>query len=146
MDVYMREKAEKREKHEKREKREKREKNEKGGEGGVLGALVGGALLIWLGATFFLEQNGYVAGDVWWAYFLAGVGAILILQGVFLYARGRTGLGSVIGGFFALFIGLSSVAARAYSFSDKLWPLLIVVLGVLVLVAGFATRRRVMRP
>jgi len=138
--------VEKREKAEKREKQEKREKNEKGGLEGRLGALVGGLILIWLGATFFLEQNGYLNPTVWWAYFLSGVGAILILQGVVIYSRGRNGVGPVVGGAFALLIGISFITTAQFNITDRLWPLLLVALGILVLVGGLASRKRVPSP
>ena len=141
--VEMREKAEK---HEKQEKSEKREKNEKGGPGGRLGALVGGLILIWLGTTFFLEQSGYLTGVDWWAYFLSGVGGILILQGVILYSRGRIGAGPIIGGAFALLIGASFITSNEYNLTDRLWPLIIVALGIFVLVGGLASRRRIPNP
>jgi len=141
--VEMREKAEKHEKHEKNEKREKKEKR---GPEGRLGALVGGLILIWLGTTFFLEQNNYLNGAVWWAYFLTGVGAILILQGIVLYARGRIGAGPIIGGAFALLIGISFITTNRFNLTDQLWPLIIVALGVFVLVGGLASRRRVPTP
>jgi hypothetical protein len=138
--VEMREKAEKHEKH------EKHEKNEKNGPQGRLGPLVGGLILIWLGLTFFLEQSGYLNGAVWWAYFLSGVGAILILQGVVLYSRGRIGAGPIVGGAFALLIGISFITSAEFNLSDRLWPLLLVALGVFVLVGGLASRRRVPSP
>jgi hypothetical protein len=137
---------EKNEKAEKNEKNEKREKNEKGGGDGWLGPLVGGLILIWLGTTFFLQQNGYLASDVWFAYFLSGVGAILILQGAILYSRGRVGAGPIIGGSFALLIGLGYISAVRFDLADRLWPLLLVGLGVFVLVGGLAARRRVPKP
>jgi lysylphosphatidylglycerol synthetase-like protein (DUF2156 family) len=107
---------------------------------------VGGLLLIWLGITFFLEQNGYLASDIWWAYFVAGIGVILIVYGAALYTRGRPGLGPVIGGFILVLIGLSTIAAVSLSFAAKFWPLILVVLGFLVLATGLAARRRVPRP
>jgi zinc ribbon protein len=138
--------AEMREKAEKHEKHEKHEKNEKGGPEGRLGALVGGLILIWLGTTFFLEQNGNLNPAVWWAYFLSGVGAILILQGVVLYSRGRIGMGPIVGGAFALLIGVSFITTAQFNITDRLWPLLLVALGVFVLVGGLASRRRVPSP
>jgi hypothetical protein len=134
------------EKYEKREKHEKHEKQEKSSGGGMLGAIVGGLVLIWLGITFFLEQNGNLPSDVWWAYFILGVGAILILEGVVILARGHYGLGPVIGGAFLIFAGISAIATNNYTIQSNLWPLAIVVIGVLVLLSGFAFRRRVPAP
>lgn len=138
--------GEKAEKREKQEKHEKEEKGEKGSSGGMLGAVVGGLILIWLGTTFFLEQNGYLASNIWWAYFIAGVGVILILQGVVVYSRGHWGLGPTVGGAVLIFVGLSSIASVQLSFGTRLWPLLLVALGVFVLFVGIASRRRVPAP
>lgn len=137
---------EKHEKHEKGEKGEKNEKGEKGEGGGFLGALVGGSILIWLGVTFYLEQNGYLRSDIWWAYFLTGIGAILILQGVVFYTRGHRGFGSVIGGAVLVFIGLSAIATSTVNLATEFWPLLIVAMGVFVLAGGITSRRRAPRP
>jgi hypothetical protein len=134
------------EKVEKHEKREKREKGEKSGRGGMLGALVGGLVLIWLGITFFLEENGNLPSDIWWAYFIVGVGGILILEGAVIYARGHIGLGPVVGGAFLIFAGLSAIATNNYRVQTQLWPLVIVVLGIFVIFGGFTFRRRVPTP
>jgi hypothetical protein len=136
-----------REKGEKHEKREKNEKNEKGNEkrgeeGGLLGALVGGSIVIWLGVTFYLQQLGYLASNDWWAYFIVGIGVILVLEGGFLFARGRRGLGPIIGGAVLIFIGGSSILNAA----TNAWPLILVAIGVAVIVGGFAARRRVPSP
>jgi hypothetical protein len=134
------------EKYEKHEKSEKREKGEKASGGGMLGAVVGGLVLIWLGVTFFFEQNGNLSSDIWWAYFILGVGAILILEGVVIYTRGHYGLGPIIGGAFLIFAGMSAIATNDYKIQSNLWPLAIVVIGLLVLLSGFAFRRRVPTP
>jgi hypothetical protein len=131
--------------HEKGEKHEKREKNEKGEKsgGGMLGAIVGGLVLIWLGVTFFLEQNGNLPSDIWWAYFIAGVGIILIVEGAYIYSRGHFGVGPMIGGAFLVFGGLSAIATNNYTVPSQLGALAIVVMGVLVLIVGLTYRRRV---
>jgi FtsH-binding integral membrane protein len=134
------------EKYEKHEKHEKREKGEKSSHGGMLGALVGGLVLIWLGITFYLEQNGNLPSDIWWAYFVVGVGAILILEGAVIFTRGHYGLGPVIGGAFLIFAGMSAIATNNYRVQSQLWPLAIVVIGILVLLSGFAFRRRAPTP
>ncbi len=112
----------------------------------MLGAIVAGLILIWLGTTFFLEQNGYLASDIWWAYFISGVGIILALEGVLIYTRGHIGLGPLIGGAVLLFGGVSSIATHNYTYESQLWPLGIVAIGVLVIVVGFTFRRRVPKP
>ena len=135
--------------HEKGEKHEKREKNEKGeksAHGGMLGPIVGGLVLIWLGVTFFLEQNGNLPSEIWWAYFIAGIGIILIFEGAYVYSRGHVGIGPMIGGAFLIFAGLSAITTNNYTIPSQLGALVIVVMGVLVLIVGLTFRRRVPAP
>ena len=134
------------EKGEKGEKHEKNEKQEKSAARGMLGAAVGGLIIIWLGVTYFLEQNGYLPSNIWWAYFMSGVGIVLVLEGVVIYSRGHVGIGPVIGGAILIFLGLSAITTNNFRFQTQLWPLAIVVIGVLVLLSGFAYRRRVPPP
>ncbi|MDA4124083.1 MAG: zinc-ribbon domain-containing protein [Thaumarchaeota archaeon] len=134
------------EKGEKHEKHEKNEKGEKGAGSSMLGASVGGSILIWLGVTFFLEQNGYLGSNIWWAYFVSGLGLILILRGAVLYSQGHRGLGSLIGGAVITFIGLSAIADSQLNLSTRFWPLFLVALGLFVVFAALASRRRVPAP
>ncbi len=78
------EKAEKSEKSEKREKREKEEKAEKtekyeAREVGVIGPLVGGLILIFLGCMFFLSVAGYLRWQDVGSYLLVILGIIIIV-------------------------------------------------------------------
>jgi hypothetical protein len=127
------------EKQEKHEKNEKNEKNEKGRGGDITGAITGGLILIWLGVTFFLQSNGYIASGNWWAYFLMGIGAILILQGLMRFAMSRRPfVGSFIGGVVLILIGFAFVQG----FSANLWPLILVAIGVAVLLSAVVGRQR----
>ena len=112
----------------------------------MLGAIVGGLVLIWLGVTFFLEQNGNLPSDIWWAYFVAGVGVILVIEGAYIYSRGHMGIGPMIGGALLIFAGLSAVTTDNYTIPSDLGALAIVVMGVLILVVGLTFRRRVSVP
>lgn len=125
--------------HEKQEKQEKGEKNEKGKGGDITGALTGGLILIWLGVTFFLQENSYIPSADWWAYFLLGIGVILILQGLLRYSTTRRPFfGLFIGGGVLVLIGLSSIQAV----SADLWPLILVVLGAAIMLSAVTGRRR----
>ncbi len=131
--------AGRREKQEKQEKGEKGEKNEKGRGGDITGAVTGGLILIWLGVTFFLQENNYIASGNWWAYFLMGIGAILILQGFLRYAMNRRPiLGSFIGGAVVFLIGFAFVQGVV----ANLWPLILVVIGAAVLLSAVVGRQR----
>lgn len=131
---------EKHEKNEKQEKREKGEKHEKGGDRG--GAVVGGLILIWLGFSLYLDQIQFFPGAAWWAYFLSGLGVILILSGIIRRTRaGQPLTGSVIGGAILLVIGLTGLL-RIGSF----WPWVLVLLGIVVIISGMTARRRSPQP
>lgn len=133
-----------RERHEKQEKQEKREKQEKGekGRGGELaGAITGGLVLVLLGILFYLAQAGlmHVTWGNFWEYFIIGLGAILIIQGLVRYAeRGRAYYGSFIGGVILMLLGFAFVATSNYD----IWPLILVVIGVAVIASAFVGRRR----
>ena len=137
--TYYRRRDHRHEKYEKQEKHEKNEKGEKGGRGGnVIGPIVGGLILIWLGITFYLQQAGTISSDHWWAYFVAGIGVIIILQGFLLYARnGHAVFGPFIGGAVLVFVGLSF----AYNAWSNFWPFIIVIIGVAILGSALARSR-----
>jgi len=85
---YRDEKQEKEEKHEKSEKAEKAEKGEKyeKREFGLIGPLIGGLFLIFLGFVFYLQLIGYNLWQNAGAFFLVIVG-ILIIIGAIMAAR-----------------------------------------------------------
>jgi uncharacterized membrane protein YvbJ len=85
------EKAEKHEKGEKREKQEpeKGEKHEKG-EYGFIGWLIGGLILIVIGALAFLNIHyRFVNTAMGWALFLLVVGVIIIIVAVYFASMAR---------------------------------------------------------
>lgn len=135
--------AERYEKYEKQEKQEKHtEKEEKGRRGGIVGSVTGGAILIWLGITLYLGQAGYLSWSLWWAYFIAGIGVILIIQGLVSFAMYRIPVvGSLIGGIILILIGLFFISNLSYNFWN-FWPLILVAIGVAILVSSLTARRR----
>jgi hypothetical protein len=124
---------------EKGEKGEKYEKGEKGGPGGgLIGPLIGGAILVWLGISFYLQDIGYLSGN-WWAVFVIGLGFIIMFQGVLFYTRlHRAVIGPFIGGGILVLVGL----AFFYNGLGNLWPLILVVIGLAVVASAFTARRR----
>ena len=136
-----------RHRHEKEEKQEKHEKHEKGekGRGDLAGALTGGLILILLGVLLYFSIAGNTAINAgnFWEYFIIGVGIILILQGIVRYVeRGRSLVGSFIGGAVLVVFGLALVSSS----SNYVWPLILVVLGVAAIASAFTARRRVPVP
>ncbi len=132
--------GEKQEKSEKGEKQEKHGKAEKGEDRG--GAVVGGLILVWLGISFYLQQISAIPRVEWWAYFLSGLGVILILQGVVRRTRtGRPLTGSVVGGAVLLVIGMTGILGIG-----SFWPWVLVLLGIIVILSGMTARRRSPKP
>jgi hypothetical protein len=74
--------SEKGEKHEKREKEEKTEKREKH-ENGFIGPLIGGAVLIILGLTLWIELMYPIASGILWAFFFVLIGAVIIIGALY---------------------------------------------------------------
>lgn len=85
------EKAEKQEKGEKQEKNEpeKGEKHEKG-EFGFIGWLIGGLVLILMGAMYFINMHyRWVNTAMGWALFLLVIGVVIIVVGVYVSMNAR---------------------------------------------------------
>jgi len=139
--------GEKYEKHEKHEKREKGEKAEKGGgRAPWVGPLFGGLIVIWLGFTFLLAASGTILWVDWWRWFLVGLGILLVVDGLILsVVRGRAYpfIGFFIGGIIVFLIGLVPFGVVAAS---TLWPLFIIVIGVIIIIGVLVGRRRVPPP
>jgi LiaF transmembrane domain len=119
---------------------EKIEKGEKGGPSGDrAGPLLGGLVLVWLGVSFYLAQSGTVSWSNWWAYFIIGLGVIVIFQGVVHYSQSRRPFaGFFIGGAVLILVGVFFVESFAYDF----WPLILIVIGAAVIISGLTERRR----
>lgn len=135
---------ERHEKHEKQEKHEKGEKQEKG-RGDLAGAITGGLVLILLGILLYYATVGttVVTFGNFWQYFIIGMGAILILQGLIRFAERKTFfVGSFIGGIVLMLIGLVFVSTNNFT----IWPLILVVLGVAAIASAFSARRRAPSP
>jgi len=69
---------EKSEKHEKQEKSEKHEKHEYG----FMGPLIGGLILLFIGAALYLSATGYNVA-VLWALFFVLIGVLIIVGGIY---------------------------------------------------------------
>ncbi|MCX8189134.1 MAG: zinc ribbon domain-containing protein [Nitrososphaeria archaeon] len=126
----------KREHYEKEEKREKGEKHEASD---ISGAIVGGLVLIWLGITFYLAEIGYIKWSTWTAYFLLGLGAILIIQALIKYLTSpykSSAYGIAIGGLVIASIGLVMIYGLTVW-----WPFIFIVLGIIVIISSITSRK-----
>ena len=133
------------EKHEKREKEEKTEKGEKHEkEADKTGPITGGLILIYLGITFYLAFNDIISWEKWWAYFLLGLGGILIIRAAMISVmtkRVRVAYGSLIGGVVLCLIGATGVLGIKHW-----WPLILVALGIAIIISALRERKKSPRP
>jgi hypothetical protein len=98
--------------------------------------VIGGLIVILLGVMFLLATMDIISWGKWWAYFLLGLGAILILDGIIRsattayrhHARGR-----LIGGAVLAVIG----GAFVFGMSNW-WPLIIIAVGIVLVVSSLA--------
>jgi hypothetical protein len=93
--------------------------------------MTGGLILILLGVLFLLAQQDYISWNIWWAYFLVGLGAIFILESLIRITRSEPSgryTGKLIGGAVLLVIG----AANAFGMVSW-WPLILILIGVFLL-------------
>lgn len=93
-----------------------------------LSGVTGGLILILLGALFLLATLDYIRWSEWWAYFLIGLGAILIIEVIIRstspsYRQDITG--KLIGGVVLIVIG----GAFVFGMSNW-WPLILIAVGV----------------
>ncbi len=134
---------EKREKQEKQTRQsEKYEKREKGGD--RTGPLIGGGILILLGLIYYASITALIPSSEFWAYFFLGLGILLILQAVYRFTAMQhhaAGMGSLWGGIILAAIGVAGIAGNG-----NFWPIILIAIGVLVIVAGVTSRSRAPRP
>jgi hypothetical protein len=103
-------------------------------------ALYVGAVLTALGLAAALSDAGYIAGEGWGTLFL-GIAFVLIAL-IRAAQRGGWGWQAIVGGLLVV-LGGSTVASHTAGLADVsrfIWPVLILLLGVVLLVRG-STRR-----
>ncbi len=97
-----------------------------------------GLVLILLGVLLFLENQGIVASDVWWQYFIIGLGVIFLIDGLVRFGQeghrgsiwGRLTVGLILIGIGIVFvIGLTNW-----------WPMILIAVGVVIVLAGLLRR------
>ncbi len=103
------------------------------------GPLFGGGVLIALGVSFWLATSGAISWAIWWAYFLGGLGILLVLLGI-SNARSGKDSGPITGGVVLLAIGVIAIIAWNYSISSW-WPLALIALGFVVILSAALGRR-----
>ena len=130
-----------------REREERRRERWERRRGDPIGPVFGALVLIWMGVLLFVAQNPEmfrlpisIRWDNVWLIFLAGLGALLILQALLRAALsyGHGVASSLVWGIVLLIIGLAGIFPGAGL--DKLWPLAIIALGVGLLATNILRR------
>lgn len=97
--------------------------------------VTGGLILILLGVLFLLSTQHAIAWGDWWAYFVMGLGAILILDFILrsLAGAGRgANIGKIVAGAVLIVVGASHVFGL-----ETWWPIILIAVGVILLFSSF---------
>jgi LiaF transmembrane domain len=121
-----------------RAERHQRRRERRGSDWGAGGAWIGGVILVGLGLLFLLRNYGVPMPDHWWAFFILLPAFAAFAAAWRLY--GRDGavtpavIGPAIGGLVLTVLAISFLAGFEWG---KLWPVILIVLGIGVLIGGF---------
>ncbi len=102
-------------------------------------SITGGLILILLGVLFLLSEMGRLGWSDWWAYFLVGLGGILIVEALLraTTVEGRKGAGGkVIAGIVLMVIGGSHLIGF-----EHWWPLILIAVGIGVIISGIVKHK-----
>lgn len=103
-----------------------------------LSGVTGGLILILLGVLFLLTTLDRISWGDWWAYFILGLGCILILEALIRMAS--TGdlqpvTGKLIGGSVLAIIGAAYVFGMV-----TWWPMVLIAVGLVIIFTSLARR------
>lgn len=111
----------------------------------LIEALSAGLIIILLGVLLFMAAAGVTTLVTWsnfWAYFLIGIGAFLLLRSIlgmiFLPSYAFHRFGGIIVGIIFIVIGAAGLSISLFGWDKPFWPLIIVAGGVLVIAVGIA--------
>jgi hypothetical protein len=111
-----------------------------GRRGGGASPIFIGLILILLGSLFFLSEQGFIAHDRWWQYFLIGLGGIFLVDAVMRSGQENNQgfvTGRVIAGF--VLIGIGVVFLFGFT---AWWPLILIAAGRAIIATGRLRRGR----
>ena len=100
--------------------------------------VVGGLILILIGSIFLLVQMDRISWAHLWAYFLVGLGAILIITG--LFGIGRRGRGPARGRFI-IAVALIVIGAANIIGLNVWWPYLLIIIGLVFVISALFPHR-----
>ncbi len=100
--------------------------------------ILGGLIVITLGLLLFLANQGIIGWDIWWQYFLLGLGIVFLIDGGVRYLRGEPRavlIGRLVPGLILMGIGITFlVGATAF------WPVIIIAAGIAILISALVRR------
>jgi len=130
-----------------RERAERRRQRWESRRSDPIGSVIGALVLIWLGVLFLAMQNPEmirlpfsISWDNVWAFFLVGLGALLILEVLLrvIFPAPRRIVGPLIWGIILLVIGVAGLFPGMGV--EKLWPLALIAGGLGLLLTNVLRR------
>jgi len=100
--------------------------------------VVGGLVLILIGSIFLLAQMDRISWAHLWAYFLVGLGAILIVTGLLGIGGRKRG---PTRGRFILGVALIVIGAANIIGLNVWWPYLLIVIGLVLVISALFPHR-----
>jgi ABC-type nickel/cobalt efflux system permease component RcnA len=103
-------------------------------------ALTLGLIVILAGVLLFLAYQEIIEWEGWWAYFLLGIGCVIIITALARYAsppHRRPIFGKVCLGLILICIGSVNIYGL-----EEWWPLIIIVVGILIIIYGMTRARK----
>jgi small-conductance mechanosensitive channel len=130
-----------------REREERRRERREWRRSDPIGPIIGALVLIWLGVVLLAAQNPEmvrlpfsISWDNVWAFFLVGLGALLILEALLrvIFPAPRRIVGPLIWGIILLVIGVAGLFPGMGV--EKLWPLALIAGGLGLLITNILRR------
>jgi hypothetical protein len=111
----------------------------------LIEAIFGGLVVVLIGAVLYLAASGAVAWVEWsnfWAYFLLGLGVLLLLKGIvtfFIRPARYKAYGDIQGGLILGLIGGTFVMLLSGGDWATNWPIFLVIAGGVIVFVAIAT-------
>ena len=88
-----------------------------------------GLIVVWLGTTLYMNNQNWLDG-AWWAYFIMGIGVLLLVESLVRISQDRyyPMYGKLVGGSVLIAVGASNI----YDMHDW-WPLIFVAVGLAII-------------
>jgi hypothetical protein len=111
----------------------------------LIDAIFGGLVVILIGAVLYLAASGLTTIVTWsnfWAYFLLGLGALILIKGIATLAirpARHKAYGDIQGGLILGLIGGAFVALLSGGDWSSNWPIFLVIIGAVIVVVAIVT-------